>query len=266
MKTGAKLLVESLEAEGIETLFGIPGVDTLGVYDAFLDHPSIRAINVRHEQSAVFMADGFARSSGSISVALTSGGPGALNTVTAMATAYNDSSPVLHVMNENPAHVRRKGKGYFHDLQDQLGVFRPVSDFVVQATLADEIPAAINSAMYALRARRPRPAVVEIAGEALRDAASTEALRPVAVTPRSPDEAAVTTIAELIAASAAPMSLMIMKQQVYRHLNMPLGESMKETNRLMAESLERPDFREGVRSFIEKRPPEFTRLDLSGSS
>lgn len=68
---------------------------------------------------------------------------------------------------------------------------------------------------------------------------------------------------EDLAAHCAPKSLMVMKQQVYRHLNMPLGESMQETNRLMAESLKRTDFREGVRSFIEKRPPEFDRLDIA---
>ena len=165
-RTGSHALVESLTANGVSTLFGIPGVDTLGVYDAFLDTPGIRPINVRHEQSAVFMADGYARSGGGIGVALTSGGPGALNTVTAMATAHNDSVAVLQVLNENPAHVRRKSRGYFHDLSDQLGIFRPVTDFTAQVSLASEIPAAIGSAMSALRNRRPRPAMVEIAGEA----------------------------------------------------------------------------------------------------
>ena len=67
-RSGAHVLVESLVNEGLTTIFGIPGVDTLSVYDAFLDHPSVRAINVRHEQSAVFMADGFYRASGNIGV------------------------------------------------------------------------------------------------------------------------------------------------------------------------------------------------------
>ena len=75
-RSGAKTVVECLSDQGVRTLFGIPGVDTLSVYDAFLDHPEIRAINVRHEQSAVFMADGFYRASGEPGVALTSGGPG----------------------------------------------------------------------------------------------------------------------------------------------------------------------------------------------
>ncbi len=65
-----------------------------------------------------------------------------------------------------------------------------------------------------------------------------------------------------LAASAAPMSLMVMKQQVYRHLNMPLGDSMRDTNKLMAESLKRDDFREGVRSFMERRPPQFKPLKV----
>ena len=199
-RNGAHLLVETLLAEGVDTLFGIPGVATLGVYDAFVDHPELRAINVRHEQSAVFMADGYARSSGRVGVAMTSGGPGALNTLTAMSTAFTDSSPVLHITNENPAHVRKKGRGYFHDISDQFGIFRPVSDFGVQATLAEEVPAGIHQAMVALRNRRPRPAVVEIAAEAF-DEVSDVDIGPAAVS--SPRAAAAAQIAAATAAIAA---------------------------------------------------------------
>ncbi|MGI9312519.1 MAG: thiamine pyrophosphate-binding protein, partial [Alphaproteobacteria bacterium] len=144
------------------------GVDTLSVYDAFLDHPSIKAINVRHEQSAVFMADGYYRASGNIGVALTSGGPGALNTLTAMGTAHNDSSAILHLLNDNPAHVRAKGRGYFHDVRDQYGIFRPVIDFGYQATMPHEIPDSIRTAATALKSRRPKPAMVEIGGDAFK--------------------------------------------------------------------------------------------------
>ena len=167
-RSGAHVLVESLVNEGLTTIFGIPGVDTLSVYDAFLDHPSIKAINVRHEQSAVFMADGYYRASGDIGVALTSGGPGALNTLTAMGTAHNDSSAVLHILNDNPAHVRAKGRGYFHDVRDQYGIFRPVIDFGYQATMPHEIPDSIRTAATALKSRRPKPAMVEIGGDAFK--------------------------------------------------------------------------------------------------
>lgn len=204
-RSGAQTLVESLVAEGVRTLFGIPGVDTLSVYDAFLDHPEIRAINVRHEQAAVFMADGFARASGEVGVALTSGGPGALNTLTAMSTAFNDSSAVLHVVNDNPAHVRRKGRGYFHDISDQFGIFRPVCDFAQQVALPAEIPPAIHAAMAALRSRRPRPALVEIAGDAFK--LETDAPIPPAAKAerRMPDEAEVARAADLIAKARRPI-------------------------------------------------------------
>ena len=167
-RSGAHVLVESLVNEGLTTIFGIPGVDTLSVYDAFLDHPSVRAINVRHEQSAVFMADGYYRATGNVGVALTSGGPGALNTLTAMGTAHNDSSAILHILNDNPAHVRAKGRGYFHDVRDQYGIFRPVIDFGYQATMPHEIPDSIRTAMTALKSRRPKPSLVEIGGDAFK--------------------------------------------------------------------------------------------------
>ena len=172
-RTGAHLLVESLIGEGVDLLFGIPGVGTLAVYDVFVDHPELRHIEVRHEQSAIFMADGFARATGRVGVAFTSNGPGALNTITAMATAHNDSVPVLHLVSENPPEVRRKGKGHFHDISDQFGIFRPVSGHAAQVALPDEIPAAVHSAFFALRNRRPRPALVEFANEALTSVATT---------------------------------------------------------------------------------------------
>ena len=203
--TGSHALVDSLASEGVTTLFGVPGVDTLGVYDAFLDRPEICPINVRHEQSAVFMADGYARSGGGIGVALTSGGPGALNTLTAMATAHNDSVPVLHLVNENPAHVRRKSRGYFHDLSDQLGVFRPVTDFVFQATLASEIAPAINLAMGALRDRRPRPALVEVAGEAFAEPCDRPVLVPTPTNRRQPGQSELDYAALLLKEAERPV-------------------------------------------------------------
>lgn len=204
-RSGAHVLVESLLAEGITTLFGIPGVATLPVYDAFVDHPDLRHIEVRHEQGAIFMADGYARSGGGVGVGLTSAGPGALNTVTAMATAYNDSVPVLHLMNENPAEVRRKGKGYFHDISDQFGIFRQVSGFSQQAVLAEEIPVAIHQAMYALRNRRPRPAIVEVAGEAFTQATAVPIPAPARRTPRSPSASDIAAATEILARAERPV-------------------------------------------------------------
>ena len=203
--SGAQLLVESLLAEGVDLLFGIPGVGTLAVYDAFVDNPTLRHIEVRHEQSAVFMADGYARASGRVGVAFTSNGPGALNTITAMATAHNDSVPVLHLVSENPPEVRRKGKGHFHDISDQFGIFRPVAGHAAQVALADEIPAAVNAAFFALRNRRPRPALVEFANEAFTTSTSAEVPPPAERLDQAIDPAALARAAEILAGAKRPL-------------------------------------------------------------
>ncbi len=202
--TGAQLLVEALFAEGVELLFGIPGVGTLAVYDAFVDNPGLRHIEVRHEQSSVFMADGYARASGRVGVAFTSNGPGALNTITAMATAHNDSVPVLHLVSENPPEVRRKGKGHFHDISDQFGIFRPVSGHAAQVALAEEIPAAVNAAFFALRNRRPRPALVEFANEALTTMTSAPVVPGGERVELMIEQASVARAAEILATAKRP--------------------------------------------------------------
>ncbi len=205
VRSGGHVLVEALLAEGVEVLFGIPGVGTLAVYDAFVDHPDLRHIEVRHEQSAVFMADGYARASGRVGVAFTSNGPGALNTITAMSTANNDGVPVLHLVSENPPEVRRKGKGHFHDISDQFGIFRPVTGHAAQVALADEVPAAVHAAFFALRNRRPRPALVEFANEAFTTPSSAPLLPIAERVPRQVDPASVARAAEIVGSAERPM-------------------------------------------------------------
>lgn len=204
-RPGAHLLVEALLAEGVDTLFGIPGVGTLAVYDAFVDHPALRHIEVRHEQSAVFMADGYARATGEPGVAFTSNGPGALNTITAMATAHNDSVPVLHLVSENPPQVRRKGRGYFHDISDQFGAFRPVSSHAATVALPDEIPAAVGTAFYALRNRRPRTALIEFYNEAFTGLTAGRAQPRTERRDRPVDSETITAAAEALAEATRPL-------------------------------------------------------------
>ncbi len=202
---GADAVVLTLLREGIRTVFGIPGVTTLSIYDAFLDHPEVRHIEVRHEQSAVYMADGYARASGQIGVALTSGGPGALNTLTAMGTAYNDSVPVLHIVSENDRALRGKSRGYFHDIRDQFGVFRSVVDFGIQVDTPEQIPHALQLAIHALQSRRPRPALVEITSDAL-SARGEVAFGPsLPAVRRAPSREQVHSAADLLASAKSPI-------------------------------------------------------------
>ncbi len=170
-----------------------------------MDHPELRHIEVRHEQSAIFMADGHARATGEPGVAFTSNGPGALNTLTAMATAHNDSVPVLHLVSENPPEVRRRNRGHFHDISDQLGVFRPVSGLTASVAHADEIPAAIAMAFHALRSRRPRTALVELNNEAFTSITDTAALPRTDRHMRSIDPEGISRAAAILAAAERPL-------------------------------------------------------------
>jgi thiamine pyrophosphate-dependent acetolactate synthase large subunit-like protein len=199
-ESGAEVLVNCLLAEGVSTCFGIPGVTNLELYDALLDHPELRHVGVRHEQAAVYMADGYARATGEVGVAFTSGGPGALNTLTAMGTAFNDSVPVLHVVSAN-ARALKEPRGYFHDISDQFGVFRPVTGFGIQVERPEEIPGAVAQAMNALRNRRPRPAVIEISEDAFKGRAAVTYEAPVSRRRVEPKPADVEHAAALLAES-----------------------------------------------------------------
>ncbi|MCX6693651.1 MAG: thiamine pyrophosphate-binding protein, partial [Methanomicrobiales archaeon] len=101
MRSGAKILIEGLQREGVETIFGYPGGSVLPLYDE-LYHSSLRHILVRHEQAAAHAADGFARASGKVGVCLATSGPGACNLVTGIATAYMDSIPIVAITGQVP--------------------------------------------------------------------------------------------------------------------------------------------------------------------
>jgi 5-guanidino-2-oxopentanoate decarboxylase len=191
--------------EGCDTVFGIPGVGTLSIYDSFCDFPDVRHIETRHEQGSVFMADGYARASGRPGVAINSGGPGALNTLTAMATAYNDSVPILHIVSENPPGLRGQTRGYFHDIRDQFAMFRPVAGFAAQVELASEIPMAVHAAIHALLNRRARPALVEISSDALESWSDAELLPPARREPRYPDPNTLRRAASILAGAQRPV-------------------------------------------------------------
>jgi thiamine pyrophosphate-dependent acetolactate synthase large subunit-like protein len=126
--SGADVLVSALEALGVEAVFGLPGVHNLAAWEALRESP-IRLIGVRHEQAAVYAADGFARATGQLGVALVTTGPGAANTLAATGEAWASGSPVLVVATDIPSTLRRPGeyRGMLHECTDQAGMFRPVT-------------------------------------------------------------------------------------------------------------------------------------------
>ena len=119
--TGAQILIESLLKEQVEVIFGLPGGAIIDVYDRLYDSP-IRHILVRHEQGAVHMADGYARATGKVGVAMVTSGPGATNTVTGIATAYMDSIPIVVISGQVP--TKLIGNDAFQEA-DVVGITRP---------------------------------------------------------------------------------------------------------------------------------------------
>jgi len=153
VSTGAELLVRGLESAGVEVCFGLPGVHNLAAWKA-LASSDIRLVGVRHEQTAVYAADGYARASGRVGVAITTTGPGAANTLGALGEAWASGSPVVVIATDIPSTIRRPGvhRGALHEASDQEAMFRPVTKETFRLTdpgQAGLIEYALESAMAA---------------------------------------------------------------------------------------------------------------------
>ena len=161
-RTGAQIVWECLQKEGVEVVFGYPGGANLPIYDAMLDYP-IRHVLTRHEQGAAHMADGYARASGKVGVALSTSGPGATNLVTGIATAQMDSAPLVCITGQ----VASKLIGYdaFQET-DITGITLPITKHNYLVTRAEEIMPVLREAFYIARSGRPGPVLVDITKDA----------------------------------------------------------------------------------------------------
>jgi acetolactate synthase I/II/III large subunit len=160
--TGATALWKCLEREGVRTVFGYPGGAILPAYDA-LRHSSIRHILVRHEQGATHMADGYARATGQVGVAVATSGPGATNMVTGIATAMMDSSPIVCITGQVGSKLL--GSDAFQET-DITGVTLPITKHNYLVTRPDEIAPAVREAMYVAKSGRPGPVLIDITKDA----------------------------------------------------------------------------------------------------
>src|SRR6202165_4921905 len=160
--TGGQAVIETLNAFGVDTIFGIPGVHTLPIYDAMLDTPGLRHILARHEQGAGFMADGYARISGKVGVVSVITGPGVTNVATPVADAYADAVPLLVIASSLPRASRGRRRGELHETKNQFGVMDALAGWTRAVEYAEEIPDAIRDAFRAMRTGRPRGAYIEI--------------------------------------------------------------------------------------------------------
>jgi acetolactate synthase-1/2/3 large subunit len=158
MKTGAKILVESLQREGVEIIFGYPGGVVLPIYDE-LYNSSLRHILVRHEQAAAHAADGYARASGRVGVCLATSGPGACNLVTGIATAYMDSVPIVALTGQVPTNLL--GNDAFQE-SDITGITMPITkhNYLVKDTA--DLGRVVKEAFYIAGTGRPGPVLIDI--------------------------------------------------------------------------------------------------------
>src|SRR5271166_660933 len=160
--TGASILWECLEREGVKHVFGYPGGAILPAYDA-LKHSSIHHILVRHEQGATHMADGYARATGDVGVAIATSGPGATNMVTGIATAMLDSVPIVCITGQVSSPLL--GSDAFQET-DITGVTLPITKHNYLVTRTDEIGPTLREAFHVARSGRPGPVLVDITKDA----------------------------------------------------------------------------------------------------
>ena len=162
--TGSEALMRSLEHEGVKTIFGYPGGAIMPVYDALYDHlDKINHILVRHEQGAAHAAQGFARVSGEVGVCLVTSGPGATNTITGIADAMIDSTPIVMIAGQVGANFL--GTDAFQEV-DLVGVTQPITKWSYQIRRAEDVAWAVSRAFYIARSGRPGPVVLDFAKNA----------------------------------------------------------------------------------------------------
>ncbi len=156
--TGAQIVIESLLKEKVDVVFGLPGGAIIDVYDMLYDSP-IRHILVRHEQGAVHMADGYARATGKVGVAMVTSGPGATNTVTGIATAYMDSIPLVVITGQVP--TKLIGNDAFQEV-DIVGITRPCTKHNYLVKDVNELARIIKEAFHIARTGRPGPVLIDL--------------------------------------------------------------------------------------------------------
>ena len=204
-RTGAELLVKSLEAQGVEYVFGIPGAKIDKVFDTLLDS-KIKTIVCRHEQNAAFMASGIGRMTGKAGVALVTSGPGCSNLVTGFATATSEGDPVVGIGGAVPVADRLK---QLHQSMDTVNLFRPVTKFSAEIDSPSSVSEVVANAFRAAESARPGAAFISAPKDIMRGNAEGKILTPVApVRLGAADEIAITAATSLINKAKNPVVML----------------------------------------------------------
>lgn len=206
LKTVGEHLVDLLGARGVDTVFGIPGVHTVELYRG-LAASKIRHVTPRHEGSAGFMADGYARVSGKPGVCFLITGPGLTNAITAMGQARADSIPMLVVSGVNRRATLGHEAGHLHELPDQAGMMRTVALFTHTLLNGADLPAVLDRAFAAMLSARPGPVHIEVPIDVMSEVVELSPYVPPPLPPRGPGKAEVDAATALAKGARAPVIL-----------------------------------------------------------
>jgi acetolactate synthase I/II/III large subunit len=202
--TGGQALAQALMAQGVRTVFGLPGVQLDYAFDA-LYGTDVKVLHARHEQATAYMADGYARTTGTPGVCLVVPGPGLLNASAALATAYACSSPVVCLTGTVDSHGIGQGFGLLHEVANQDGILRSITKWSERATQPCEIPQLVRTAFAETLSGRPRPVALELPPDVLQAVQATEPAAAAAPERPEPDPDLLRTAAELLRTAERPV-------------------------------------------------------------
>ena len=203
--SGAQALARQLRSEGVDTVFTLPGVQIMAAFDALHEvQDDIQLIHTRHEQATTYMADGYAKVTGKVGVAMVVPGPGALNATAGLGTAFASSSPVLLISGQIASNALGKRQGQLHEVEDQLDVFKSITKWNHRVTEVGEIPEAVHEAFRQLNTGRPRPVELEVPPDTLAAMGNADIIEPEIYPPAAADSTDIDRAAEILARAERP--------------------------------------------------------------
>lgn len=205
--TGGEAIVDSLLRHGIDTVFGLPGVQTYGLFDAFARASNrLRLINARHEQGTAYMALGYACATGRPAAFAVVPGPGVLNTTAALATAWSVNAPVLCLTGQVPGPMIGRLRGQLHELPDQLATMRTLVKWADRIEHPNHAPLQVARAFQEMQSGRRGPVSLEMPLDQFSSAGEVTPMDPLPLFPNpTPDPEKIATLAKLLNAAKAPM-------------------------------------------------------------
>lgn len=203
--SGGEALIKSLVREGVEVIFGLPGVQMYGIVAALRDEPSIKFVVTRNETSTTYMADGYARTTGKAGVAMVVPGPGIYNAGGGLSTAFSRSSPVVLIAGQIPRDGIGKNFGGLHEVNDQKEITSPVTKWQKQVLRPREVPEGIHEAFKQAQSDRPSPVHFELPPETMVEREEVELLEPAKIERKVPSDSIIEQAAKEIAAARKPV-------------------------------------------------------------